>query len=470
MTWWVARAAARDLAPLGLGAHVRRDARRPLCGMRAPAWPPFPSLMMPRLVDVDALSRLDPSRLALAGSESMCRKSSDDAFGGRAHNGAEPKADKISLDKLGRLCKVASRFMTTEPRTVSDIYLPDWSIHDPLIHLREFGGDKTYRLPSPPPPPHQLEAFLGTDACCIVRLKDSKVSRKHARLLYDDARWGVLDVDSRNGMKIDGHRQRVGYLGSGTELEVGGTTLIAESQRLIELREYLCRLLGWASERAHAVDLAVRAVRLAQLRRTPLVLRGAGELVTIAGDLHRRVFDDKAPFVVCAPHRLSVAENVTVAETLEEGLAQLRAARHGTLCVRAPHVPADYLKVTEVLRDPRVVVQLVVCDNTPASERVIDCPITIPLPVDRGNELPRLIEEFCEDAAAEFDTSAPDIATHRMWILRYAADTVPEIATSAHRLAALRVFGTAKAAAVALGMKAEALQRWLDVKGAPMPR
>jgi hypothetical protein len=360
--------------------------------------------------------------------------------------------------------------MTTEPRTTSDIHLPDWSIHDPLVRLREFGGQKIYNLPAPPPPPHQLEAFLGTDASCIVRLQDPKVSRKHARLLHEESRWGVLDVDSRNGMKIDGHRQRVGYLGSGAELEVGGTTLMAESRRLIELREYLCRLLGWASERAHAVDLAVRALRLAQLRRTPLVLRGSGELVTIARDLHRRVFDDKAPFVVCAPHRLSVAENVSVAETLEEGLASLQAERHGTLCVRAPHVPMDYLKVTEILRDPRVVVQVVVCDNTPTSDRVIDCPITIPLPVDRGDELPRLIEEYCEDAAAAFDTSAPDIATHRMWILRYAADTVPEIATSAHRLAALRMCGSVNAAAAALGMTGHALQRWLDIKSAPMPR
>jgi predicted component of type VI protein secretion system len=359
--------------------------------------------------------------------------------------------------------------MTPEPRTVSDIYLPDWSIADPLLHLREFGGQKIYKLPSPPPAPLQLQAFLGSEASCVIRLQDPKVSRRHARLLYEASRWGVLDV-SRNGMKVDGHRQSVAHLGSGAELEVGDTTLIAESPRLLELREYLCRLLGWASERAHAVDMAIRAIRLAQVRRVPLVLRGAGQLVTIARDLHRRIFEEPTPFVVCAPHTGSVAENVRVAQTVEQGLAALRAARRGTLCVRAPPVPADYLKLTEILRDARVVVQLIVCDDTPMSERALDGPIAIPLPVDRGDELPRLVEEYCEDAAAAFDTSAPDIATHRMWILRYAADTVPEIATSAYRLAALRVCGSVDAAAAALGLPGHQLQRWLDIKSAPVPR
>ena len=358
--------------------------------------------------------------------------------------------------------------MSTAPRTLSDLYLPDWSISDPPMQLREFGGQKIYKLPSPPPSPLHLHAFLGTDESCIIRLHDPKVSRKHARLLYDDARWGVLDVDSRNGMKIDGHRQSVGHLGSGAELEVGETTLIAESPRLVELREYLGRLLGWARERAHTVDVALRTLRLAQLRRTPLVLRGAGNLTTIAQDLHRRVFEEETPFVVCAPYRGTVAENLSVAETLAMGLAALRAARRGTLCVCASEVPADYLKLTEILRDSRVLVQVIVCDNAPTSARVLDGAITIPLPVDRGEELPRLVEEYCEDAAAAFDTSSPDIATHRMWILRYAADTVPEIAMSAYRLAALRMCGTVNAAATALGMKSAELQRWLDIKSAPM--
>jgi hypothetical protein len=131
--------------------------------------------------------------------------------------------------------------------------------------------------------------------------------RRHARLMYEEHRWGFLDIGSRNGTEMDGNRQVVGFMRSGAEIKLGGTTHIAESPRLIELREFLCRLLGWTSERAAAVDLALRMVRLAQLRRTPLFLRGAGDLVTIAQDLHWRVFDAEAPFVVCSARRTTRA-------------------------------------------------------------------------------------------------------------------------------------------------------------------
>jgi Inner membrane component of T3SS, cytoplasmic domain len=198
-----------------------------------------------------------------------------------------------------------------------------------VIHLREWASDRIHYLPHPPVRPYQGEWFIGTDPSCVIRLADPRISRRHARPLHEDSRWGLLDVGSRNGTRIDGNRQAIGFLGSGAEVTLGGLTLIAESARLLELRDFLCRWLGWANERAATVDLALRAVRLAQVRRTPLVLHGAGDLVPIARELHRLVFEAGAPFVLCDALGPSIAANIREAKVF----CRQRSVRQPTLAV-----------------------------------------------------------------------------------------------------------------------------------------
>jgi hypothetical protein len=357
--------------------------------------------------------------------------------------------------------------MERTERTKSDLKLPDWSIHDPVIHLREWASDRIHYLPHPPVRPYQGEWFIGTDPSCVIRLADPRISRRHARLLHEDSRWGILDVGSRNGTRIDGNRQAIGFLGSGAEVTLGGLTLIAESARLLELRDFLCRWLGWANERAATVDLALRAVRLAQVRRTPLVLRGTGDLVPIARELHRLVFETGAPFVLCDALGPSIASNIREVKAFEQALAAMRAAHRGTLCVRTHAPPADSLQVIAELRNPSTLVQLIACDSSPGAESLLDNPITIPSPADRGEEIVRVIEESCEDAAAALAISAPDLAAHRAWILRHSAATASEIITAAYRLAALRARGSFEAAAQWLAIGPQALRDWVGEKGLP---
>jgi Inner membrane component of T3SS, cytoplasmic domain len=359
--------------------------------------------------------------------------------------------------------------MERTERTKSDLKLPDWSIHDPVIHLREWASDRIHYLPRPPVRPYQGEWFIGTDSRCVIRLADPRISRRHARLLHEDSRWGILDVGSRNGTRIDGNRQAIGFLGPGAEVTLGGLTLIAESARLLELRDFLCRWLGWANERAATVDLALRAVRLAQVRRTPLVLRGAGDLVPIARELHRLVFEAGAPFVMCGALGPSIAANIREAKVFEQAISAMRATHQGTLCVQTNAPPADFLQVSAELRNPSTLVQLITCDSSPGVQNLLDNPITIPTPADRGEEIVRVIEESYKDAAAALAISAPDVAAHRAWILRYSAATASEIVTGAYRLAALRAHGSFEAAARWLAMDPDALRDWVGDKGLPFP-
>jgi hypothetical protein len=61
-------------------------------------------------------------------------------------------------------------------------------------------------------------------------------SRSHRA---DHERLGVRDLDSKNGIQIDGSQRKEAPLVPGTELGIGDVVLIAESRQLIALRGFL---------------------------------------------------------------------------------------------------------------------------------------------------------------------------------------------------------------------------------------
>jgi hypothetical protein len=272
-------------------------------------------------------------------------------------------------------------------------------------------------------------------------------------------------------MRVDGTRQTTALLDPGLEIGIGGITLIAESPHLIELRSFLARLLGWEPHRAEAVDLALRAVRMAQARRTPLVLRGEGDLVPIAHELHRRALGEDRPFVLCDPRRQSIEANVRSSANFERGLEALAAARGGSLCVRSNRPPADFLKVMAALRAPDSQVQLIVCDpSSHDAEAILAVPITIPPLELRRHEVPHIIHEYTIDAALDFQVPVRIHAEDQEWVLQHSARSFQEIQKGTRRLMALRVAGSLLGAAELLGMAAVSLRRWIGRRGVPSLR
>src|SRR5262249_54963840 len=150
-----------------------------------------------------------------------------------------------------------------------------------------------------------------------------RLSRQHVQLTREGTRWIARDLDSKNGMRIDGVRRPKGHLDPGSELGLGGFVLMAESPRLIRLRGYLARLLGWDDEQGETVDMGVRSVRMAATQRAALVLCGEGDLIPIARGLHRHSAGDDRPFVLCDPRRRASAENAAL-ENYPSGLAALK--------------------------------------------------------------------------------------------------------------------------------------------------
>src|SRR5262245_50694769 len=188
-----------------------------------------------------------------------------------------------------------------------------------------------------------------------------QVSRIHARLSRTKRGWMVFDLDSKNGVHLDGARQAEGALAPGTELGIGGVVLVAESPQLTALRVYLARLLGFADARRNDLDRALRSIRVAATRLIPLVLSGQGELVSIASSLHDHVIGRDKPFILCDRRRRRADADVRSVANIDDSAEALRAAIGGSLCLLCHRMPHNMSVITEEFSRSRPRVQIVMC-------------------------------------------------------------------------------------------------------------
>jgi hypothetical protein len=350
--------------------------------------------------------------------------------------------------------------------TTTDLLGGGWLIDDGLVRLRIWGTDRCYPVPSDPDPDAQLT--IGASDACSLRLVDPSgwLSREHARLEREGTYWIARDLGSKNGTHLDGVRRPKVALHPGAELGLGGITLIAESPRLIALRAYLARLLGWAPERGDAVDLAVRAVRLAATRRAPLALCGDGDLVPIAHGLHRYALGDDRPFVLCDPRRNN--GDSPAPPNHRTGLHALGAADGGSMVVFRKRLPTDYHLVLPALLTSRTRVQLIATGPRPRLRvRSMATSIDLPPLSTRPSELARIIDEYAHDAATSLGVSTPLPSIDHEWVRAHSADSLAEIEKATARLVALRVAGSVAGAAAMLGLAHASLGEWMGRRRMP---
>lgn len=67
---------------------------------------------------------------------------------------------------------------------------------------------------------------IGRAPECELVLKDSQVSRRHARLQARDGVLVLTDLGSTNGTRVNGHRVTEMVLGAGDRIQVGDTSLV----------------------------------------------------------------------------------------------------------------------------------------------------------------------------------------------------------------------------------------------------
>lgn len=70
--------------------------------------------------------------------------------------------------------------------------------------------------------------IVGRDAKCRVRIDDAKASREHCQLKISDNEAKVIDLDSRNGILVNGKKVTEARLQSGDRILIGVTALVYE--------------------------------------------------------------------------------------------------------------------------------------------------------------------------------------------------------------------------------------------------
>jgi hypothetical protein len=335
-------------------------------------------------------------------------------------------------------------------------------ISDRVSQLRRWGTSIAYQLSG-----LGDEPTLGTSAECSIRLDDpsGQVSRVHARFARTDAGWAIRDLGSTNGILLDGASHKDCVLEPGTELGFGDVILIAESEQLIALQNFLSRLLGWARDRRPEIDRALRSVRLAATHRAPLVLMGEGDLAPIARALHDRVRGADRPFLLCDPRRRLHDETVRSVASRSDVSDALREATGGSVCFRRNRLPPGTIAtVDESLRGPRSRVQVIMCAKPVQGsvESLLVDPVIIPPLRDRASELDRIISEYAEDAADSLRVARRELTEEELdWVRRFAASSLPQIEKGTRRVVAFRASRNLSGAAARLGMAPVSLSRWI---------
>jgi hypothetical protein len=216
-------------------------------------------------------------------------------------------------------------------------------------------------------------------------------------------------------------------------------------------------------------DFALRAIRSAATRRVPLIMCGPGDLILIAQAIHRHALGDTKPFVVCDPRRREGEASVRSAGNIETGLAAMRRALGGSLCVWSRRLPSDFKEVRLALRDPTTRVQLIVSAESWRHSKPYHVePIMIPALHSRPQEITRIIDEYADEAAAALSATIQLAGVDRDWILRHSASSISEIEKGTRRLLAIRQHDdNTTAAARSLGMAPISLSRWIGRRALP---
>ena len=68
------------------------------------------------------------------------------------------------------------------------------------------------------------QALVGRHSLADLRLPMPEISRRHCRLEFDNGLWRVVDLNSANGVFVNGERVQEACLHGGDRLQLGGAS------------------------------------------------------------------------------------------------------------------------------------------------------------------------------------------------------------------------------------------------------
>jgi pSer/pThr/pTyr-binding forkhead associated (FHA) protein len=76
---------------------------------------------------------------------------------------------------------------------------------------------------------HQVDkrrVVIGRSKECDVQIPDPNMSRRHAELRQEGATYWIVDLDSTNGIEVNGQRTRRAKLSDGDTVKLGSTEIV----------------------------------------------------------------------------------------------------------------------------------------------------------------------------------------------------------------------------------------------------
>jgi hypothetical protein len=73
--------------------------------------------------------------------------------------------------------------------------------------------------------------LLGRSRECDIQVEDANVSRRHAELRQEGSSYWIVDLDSTNGVEVNGQRVKRAKLSSGDSFTVGSTEITFTTER-----------------------------------------------------------------------------------------------------------------------------------------------------------------------------------------------------------------------------------------------
>jgi membrane-bound lytic murein transglycosylase D len=107
---------------------------------------------------------------------------------------------------------VPKGYVTVAAKRPSDIRERDQTWDVPALYVRRADGSIQ----------QFFETFhIGRDQDCEVQVQDVHVSRRHAQVSFAAGRWTIRDLQSRNGLLIDGEKVDEAPIGEGVSITLG---------------------------------------------------------------------------------------------------------------------------------------------------------------------------------------------------------------------------------------------------------
>jgi transcriptional regulator of acetoin/glycerol metabolism len=178
---------------------------------------------------------------------------------------------------------------------------------------------------------------LGRNPTCTTELDSASVSRQHAELKSVARAWLIRDLDSKNGVFVNGRKVREAPLRIGDVVRLGAFIAVVEATTLDGLRGF--RDLGHGVFGGAALLPAVEAVRkMAAIGSDVLLVGETGTGKALLARALHRFAARKGAFVVfdCAGGSEEVLEAELFGANDEHGAGQIAAARDGTLLLDSP--------------------------------------------------------------------------------------------------------------------------------------